>query len=282
MGRIEVDMGSVETGQYDEELWTQGLATCYGVVAYGLPANNDTHNVNKVMAHVSAKEIDNTMTDFLSKVRSSGMRLYGVCLSLPDPAYNDGPTKAGELRAMVADINRVPVDQVSRQDVSHYQVSMKARILSQSEQIRRYCRFLCVSIVISTRNVANEYSPPPYCQMRATASPDGVVSAEVHRMVDIPNVPDPVADPEVTKRQRQGGGGGNKYNTTSTRGLSGGGSGGNNNSSMSTGGFSGGRGGGHTNTSTGGPPGGSVYRTSAGGSARETTSRSTHKATNHP
>lgn len=248
MAGIFVPQDSCLRAPYGTRIYTQGLATCAGVIAYGLPADNNTANANKVLAHVSVLGVDAVMGQFVQTVRSSGMTLYGICLSLPDPAYNDH--RDTEVIDMLSASGRYQRNQITPALISQQKAALKTHIQNMNTRVRQYCAQLNISITTLGDR------PRPYGSMEATASNGGVVKAEGHVMERIPDVPAPAP---------KAGGGDDR---------------------RSRGGHSGTMGGGHSggtghrgSAPAGGHTGGTGYRGSTSSGGRPAGGNTTHKTT---
>lgn len=163
-----------------QSLNTPGLDTCIGAVAYGVATTPG--GTNKVMAHASTPQVGTVIgRNFVQQVRASGMRIQGVCLSLPDPTRNDSLSDA-EVGRMLRSMGRP----VTAEAIRSLKAGFKAQLQAANESAKTSCmNGLGVNIQSYTRKNADVNKPAPYGTMTATAGPSGTVNADGKLMAKI-------------------------------------------------------------------------------------------------
>ncbi|KAK4232921.1 hypothetical protein C8A03DRAFT_39413 [Achaetomium macrosporum] len=195
--RINVNQDGCRAANANTTLETQGLDTCIGIVAFGLPAAQG--GINKVMAHSSTGRVSQVIggsqsTSFVQQVRNSGMQVTGICMSCPRHDRNDhGPGKISDetIRQAIASRDRIQPSQVTAQQIETFRDGFRVAFrLAEQEAVRICIDNFGIGPVTIRRDNNNVQRPPPYGTLVATKSPRGQVKAEGQKMADIP---DPVA-----------------------------------------------------------------------------------------
>jgi hypothetical protein len=220
MSTINVRMDRCATATTSQTIETEGLDTCIGIVAYGLPAADG--GINKVMAHASTRNLQRVIgTDFVTNVRNSRMQVVGICMSCPDETRNDnGPAKIDDatIRQAIASVRRIQPNQVTAQQVADYRAQLRMALRAAENEAKRICTTnFGIGPVTIHRDNAKVLHPPPYGTMVATKGPRGTVKADNMKMADIPDL----APAASASRPSSSGGRGGAPASTSRPGSSG-------------------------------------------------------------
>lgn len=177
-----IGMNACLSTVYNQELRTSGLDTCVGAVAFGKPGPS---GINKVIAHASTPSVASIIgSRFIAEVQNSGMQLYGICLSVPDPTRNDS-LRSREVKAMMRQAG-YSEEQCTAEAIANYKAGFRNALQQGNDDAKYYCQQLGVSISVYKRKNADVDKSSPYGTMRATASPRGQVTADGQKMADIP------------------------------------------------------------------------------------------------
>ncbi|KAK4233463.1 hypothetical protein C8A03DRAFT_38822 [Achaetomium macrosporum] len=231
--RVEIGMGQYYVGAPNQELFTRGLGTCIGVTVWGL-CDDSYAGRNKGMAHASPSSdaVNSVIGGLIHAVQSSGMTVYGYCLSQADPSLNYSLTDA---QLMEEFEGVVPADQLTPEFFNNYRQTSYYNIQHANTLASQWCQSLGVHGATITRSKANYFRGWPYNSMQATASPGGEVRVDGSKRADIP---DPISGAAgssghglSSKRGGSGnsGGGSNPGGSSTTSKRSGGGLGSSNN-----------------------------------------------------
>lgn len=207
-----------EPAHYSEDVYTIGLETCIAVCAYGLPAQEG--GVNKVLAHISpGHEAEVMDTLFVPKVQSSGMTLYGVCISRPHIGINDNMTNSKmkdimEEAGVLALLN-IHRSQVTNEMIQRQKQGMRERLREGYNYVLARCEALGARVTPYTRPTDNGV-------MTAWSSPGGTVVADNLVMANIPDWPTASSSSRSRGAHSSSGGGGSSFQHRSTGHSSGG------------------------------------------------------------
>jgi hypothetical protein len=209
MGTIQIGMNACRLGTTTDRLLTTGLATCVGVIVYGLPPKRGTA-YNKGIAHASPKgnDVDTYIGRLIEQVRASGMVVEGWVISQADHTIND-EFDDNELRAELLSDNTIPFDpsRLTARFLAEYRARSKREIEAANDRAHHLCLYrLNINGVKSTRDNSDFHRPMPYGTMEATASPGGEVLAEgLHKAV-ITDPPTGAAGPGTGRSEKKRGG----------------------------------------------------------------------------
>jgi hypothetical protein len=182
---------------WSEAIYTLGLYTCAGVIAYGLPGENTGYN--KVLAHASARDVVSTMDDFVNKVIASGMTITGIFISQPDTTFHDDDTDEDLIQEIIACDAQVKIeaqiddpplaaDQVTREMIDNWKAGYRSGLVRMNQEVYDACTrslgALPEMVDILTRN---KYTHPPLGWIRASPSPNGELWAENEWKASIPD-----------------------------------------------------------------------------------------------
>jgi hypothetical protein len=180
-----VGMNDCRPALVEQDLRTSGLDTCIAVCAYGLPGPT---GVNKVIAHASTGSVDYIIgSRFIAEVQASGMTVYGVCVSKPDPTRNDHLSDS-QVKDMMEELG-YERHSITKEHIKAHKKGMKALLKTANDNAVAYCQQLGASVMTVKRDNADVARSSPYGTMTASASPGGKVKAEGQKMADIPDVP---------------------------------------------------------------------------------------------
>ncbi|AEO61194.1 hypothetical protein MYCTH_34819, partial [Thermothelomyces thermophilus ATCC 42464] len=187
---IDVGQDKCKSAPYGEQISTQGLATCIGIVAYG-KYGADT-DINKVMAHCSPGNVTYVIGhEFVTQVRASGMDISGISMSCATRTVNDdGPYRMSDqdLRQTIANRHQIYPDQVTSQQIQELRAGMRRQLDSAEATAKLICMDqLGVSPTVYRRRNADVASLYPFGTVVATPSPQGIVCIDGNRVARIPD-----------------------------------------------------------------------------------------------
>lgn len=159
------------------DLVTDGLSTCYALLAVGTP--HPTKNINRVMAHISAVQKDVLFTTWSDAVRAAEMTDVVVYVSQPDDTMNENMSDE-RIREMILDDGLQVNDATMKTYRDNTQASQNILIGMTAESRSAAQRCEPVNWHWETRDNARLTSSDPYGTLKSYA--DGTVMAEGRRL----------------------------------------------------------------------------------------------------